>query len=160
MTSLKTILAAGTIGLTALVTSAHANNKDTVQLFYDFLSNPGSQSHAAAFKDASADNWESIGNYSGKNKSRDAFIGQLGRFDKLIPDLEWAVEDMIEDGNKIVVRSRATGTPVAPFFGVDGQGRSFEILTIDIHELEDGVIVRSYHVEDWAGALQQLRGGL
>jgi len=160
MTSLKTILAAGTIGLTALVTSAHANNKDTVQLFYDFLSNPGSQSHAAAFKDASADNWESIGNYSGKNKSRDAFIGQLGGFDKLIPDLEWAVEDMIEDGNKIVVRSRATGTPVAPFFGVDGQGRSFEILTIDIHELEDGVIVRSYHVEDWAGALQQLRGGL
>jgi hypothetical protein len=41
---------------------------------------------------------------------------------------------------------------------VNGEGRSFDILTIDIHELEDGVIVRTYHVEDWAGALQQLRG--
>jgi len=24
--------------------------------------------------------------------------------------------------------------------------------------LDDGVIVRTYHVEDWASALQQLRG--
>uniref|UniRef100_UPI003A938C71 ester cyclase n=1 Tax=Hoeflea sp. TaxID=1940281 RepID=UPI003A938C71 len=51
-----------------------------------------------------------------------------------------------------------TGTPVTPFFGVDGEGRSFDIMTIDIHELEDGVIARTYHVEDWAGALQQLSG--
>lgn len=63
---------------------------------------------------------------------------------------------MHQDGNFVTVRSRATGTPVAPFFGVDGEGRRFDILTIDIHELEDGVIVRSYHVEDWAGALRQL----
>ena len=65
---------------------------------------------------------------------------------------------MHQDGDTFVVRSRATGTPVAPFFGVDGQGRSFDIMTIDIHELEDGKIVRTYHVEDWAGALQQLAG--
>lgn len=58
----------------------------------------------------------------------------------------------------MIVRSRATGTPVAPFLGVDGQGRSFDIMTIDIHELEEGKIVRSHHVEDWAGALQQLSG--
>jgi hypothetical protein len=29
-------------------------------------------------------------------------------------------------------------------------------MSIDIHELEDGVIAPTYHVEDWAGALQQL----
>jgi predicted ester cyclase len=63
---------------------------------------------------------------------------------------------MHESGDFVTVRSRATGTPVAPFFGVDGEGRSFDIMTIDIHELADGKIVRSYHVEDWAGALQQL----
>ena len=57
-----------------------------------------------------------------------------------------------------VVRSRATGTPTGPLFGVDGNGRSFDILTIDIHTIEHGKITRSYHVEDWAGALQQLSG--
>lgn len=60
-------------------------------------------------------------------------------------------------GDKVVVRSRATGTPNGPLFGVDGKGKSFDILTIDIHTVEDGKIVRSYHLEDWAGALQQLK---
>ena len=65
---------------------------------------------------------------------------------------------MHQDGNTVIVRSRAAGTLVGPFFGVDGQGRSFDIMTIDIHTVEDGKIPRSYHVEDWAGALQQLSG--
>lgn len=82
----------------------------------------------------------------------------MGGMAKLVPDLNWAIEDMFEDDDKVVVRSRATGTPSGPFFGVDGQGRSFDIMTIDVHELEDGRIVRSYHVEDWAGALRQLSG--
>lgn len=75
-----------------------------------------------------------------------------------MPDLTWAVQEMHESGNFVTVRSRVTGTPVAPFFGVDGEGRSFDIMTIDIHELVGGKIVRSSHVEDWAGALQQLSG--
>jgi predicted ester cyclase len=135
-----------------------ADDKQTVQKFYDLLSNPGSQERVEAFSGIIADNWESIGNYSGKNKSSDAFIGQMGGFAKLIPDLKWAVQDMHQDGDVIVVRSRATGTPVGPLFGVDGEGRGFDILTIDIHHIEDGKIVKTYHVEDWSTALRQLSG--
>ena len=144
--------------LATLATAAAADNTDTVQIFYDLLSNPGSSDHVAAFQDATSATWESLGDYSGKNKSREAFLGQMGGFAKLIPDLDWNVEAMHQNGNFVTVRSRATGTPVAPFFGVDGKGRGFDIMTIDIHELEDGKIVRSWHVEDWAGALQQLAG--
>ena len=46
----------------------------------------------------------------------------MGGMAKLVPDLNWAIEDMFEDDDKVVVRSRATGTPSGPFFGVDGQG--------------------------------------
>ncbi len=84
--------------------------------------------------------------------------GRWAVLPKLIPDLDWDVQAMHQDGNFVTVRSRATGTPTGPLFGVDGEGRSFDIMTIDIHELENGVIVRSYHVEDWSGALQQLAG--
>ncbi|MGB1010069.1 MAG: ester cyclase [Thiolinea sp.] len=139
--------------------SAMADDKATVQTFYDFLSNPASSAAAGAFKAATDDDWESIGDYSGKNKQRDQFIGQVsGFFAKLMPDLKWKPQEMLQDGNKVVVRSRATGTPKGPLFGVDGQGRSFDIMTIDIHTLENGKIVRSHHLEDWAGALQQLKG--
>lgn len=149
------------IALVAAMTfagAAMADDTATVQTFYDLLSNPSSQDHVVAFEASITDDWESVGDYSGVNKTREGFLGQIGGFGQLVPDLNWAVEAMHRDGNFVSVRSRATGTPVGPMFDVDGEGRSFDIMTIDIHELEDGKIARSYHVEDWAGALSQLSG--
>ena len=158
MNKSKSLVADASLVVASFGTAAVADNAQSVQTFYDLLSNPGSDSHVSAFVGATSDTWESVGDYSGQNKTRDAFLGQMGFFDKLIPNLEWTVEAMHQDGDFVTVRSRATGTPVGPLFGVDGQGRSFEILTIDIHELSDGKIIRSYHVEDWATALRQLAG--
>ena len=157
MTRLKTVLTATVLLIVPMTGSAAANDKPTVQKFYDFLSNPTSASHADALRTVVAADWKSIGDYSGKTKSRDAFIGQVGGFGKLIPDLNWAVEDMVQAGDRVVVRGRATGTPAGPMFGVDGKGKSFDIMSIDIHTIEGGKIVRTYHVEDWAGALRQLK---
>lgn len=158
MNKFKTLAAAASVAILSTASAAFADSKATVQVFYDLLSNPGSETHAAAFKEITSADWESVGDYSGKNKNRDAFLGQMGGFAKLLPDMNWAVEDMHDAGEFVTVRSRATGTPVAPFFGVDGQGRSFDIMTIDIHQIKDGKIVKTHHVEDWAGALQQLSG--
>lgn len=142
--------------LAIIASGASADDTATVTTFYDLLSNAGSAEHVSAFKAATSEDWTSTGDYSGSDKTREAFISQLGGFAQLMPDLNWAIQDIHQDGNTFVVRGRATGTPVAPFFGVDGEGRSFDIMTIDIHELQDGVIAKTYHVEDWAGALQQL----
>jgi len=159
MKYLKAVLTATILLFGLTMNSAIADEKATVQSFYDFLSNPASEEHTAAFMAGTAQSWQSIGDYSGKNKNRDEFVGQVsGFFAKLMPDLKWEVQEMIQAGDKVVVRSRATGTPNGPLFGVDGAGKSFDILTIDIHTLEDGKIVSSYHLEDWSGALQQLSG--
>ena len=155
------VLKAATLGL-ALVAlpmsgAAMADDKKTVQAFYDFLSNPASKDHGGKFKTVIADDWQSIGDYSGKSKSGDELVGQMGGFAKLIPDLNWAVEEIIQSDNRVVVRGKATGTPQGPLFGVDGKGKSFEIMSIDIHTIEGGKITRTHHVEDWAGALRQLK---
>ena len=128
-----------------------------VQAFYDFFSNPGSEAYADKFRAATDANWESVGNYSGKNKTREQLIVQLAGFAKLIPDLNWEVVEVIEQGNRVVVRGRATGTPAGPLFGVDGKGNSFDIMSIDIHTIDGGKITRTHHIEDWAGALNQLK---
>lgn len=65
------------LALAAGATLAFAGEKDTVAVFYDLLSNPGSESHAAAFQEAKTEGWESVGDYSGQNKTREAFLGQL-----------------------------------------------------------------------------------
>ena len=158
MTFTERLTSTAAAALMVTATSVAAGEKETVAVFYELLSIPGSAELVEEFKDVTLESWESIGNYTGKNKTREAFLGQIGGFAQLMPDLDWDVQAMHQDGNFVTVRSRATGTPVATLFGVDGEGRSFDILTIDIHELEDGKIVRTYHVEDWATALQQLAG--
>ena len=157
MRFVRTLVAALALFAFPIGTAALADDKAMVQTFYDYLSNPGSKSHARTFRSNVASTWASIGDYSGKTKSADAFIGQLGGFAKLIPDLNWKVEEMVQAGNRVIVRGRASGTPKGPLFGVDGKGKGFEIMSIDIHTIENGKITKTFHVEDWAGALRQLK---
>ena len=81
-----------------------------------------------------------------------AFLGQA------VPDLSWEPQEIVAlDDGRFVVRGLATGTPVAPFFGVEPPtGRRFEIMSIDILTLEAGKITHIYHLEDWTSAIAQL----
>jgi predicted ester cyclase len=66
---------------------------------------------------------------------------------------------MIAEGNQVVVRSLASGTPKGNFMGVEVDGtKSFKTMTIDIHTVENGQVVAVHHLEDWATAMKQLQG--
>ena len=99
MNAIRRTIAAASLGLTVLATSAAADDMASVQTFYDLLSNPGSETHVAAFLSATSETWESVGDYSGENEGRDGFVGQMGFFSQLIPDLDWSVQAMHQDGD-------------------------------------------------------------
>jgi steroid delta-isomerase-like uncharacterized protein len=63
------------------------------------------------------------------------------------PDFDIRVEDIIQDGNKVVVRSTITGTQQQALAGLPATGRSMRIQAVDIHEIENGKIVRTWHTE-------------
>lgn len=89
---------------------------------------------------------------------REAFINQVIGMGKSIPDLRWDVKDMLVGGNRVIVRSIASGTPQGQFMGVPVAGnKSFSISAIDIHTIVDGKSVTAHHVEDWADAMRQLK---
>jgi predicted ester cyclase len=104
-----------------------------------------------------ADNFQSKGSVEVKGKEQ--LIGQIGYFWKLVPDLKWEIQEMIAEGNQVVVRSLASGTPKGNFMGVEADGtKSFKTMTIDIHTVENGQVVAVHHLEDWATAIKQLQG--
>jgi len=140
---------------------AHANDamKSVVEPFYTKILTRASGADITATADTIiSKDWRSIGDYSGKTKSREEFVKQITGFGQLIPDMTWKIEEMVFSGNRVIVRGRASGTPKGPMFGIDGKGKSWEIMSIDIHTVEDGKIVTSYHVEDWSSAIRQLKG--
>ena len=55
-----------------------------------------------------------------------------------------------EEGAKYVHVGVVTGTPVAPFLGVDPPtGRSFKVMSLDVHWVVDGKIRESWLVTEW-----------
>jgi predicted ester cyclase len=148
-------------GLLAVVAPAAAHaaegDADVVRAFYERLLSaaaaPDLAQRAAAVL---APDWRSFGN-NDTGVDAATFVRNVQSVGQIIPNLHWEVVEMTAAGDCYVVRGRATGTPAQPFMGVAPTGHSFNIMSIDIHTVRDGHIVQSYHVEDWAGAVRQLR---
>lgn len=88
--------------------------------------------------------------------NRDEVIAGIGQRLKSVPDLKWEIREVLVSGNQVTVRGEATGTPAGEFMGAPHTGKSFKLMSIDVHTLEGGKLVRSYHIEDWLGAVRQL----
>ncbi len=119
----------------------------------------GDTTPAAVLEKILADSFQSINSQETKDKA--TLIKQVGFFWQLIPNLVWDPQDVVigVDGKKVVVRSVATGSPKGNFMGLQLDGsRSFKIDTTDIHEIDNGQIVRVHHLEDWATGIKQLKG--
>lgn len=72
------------------------------------------------------------------------------------PDLSIKIQEILKDGNKVIVRSEISGTQRSTLMGFPSKGRKLAIQAIDIHELSDGKIMRTWHTEDWLTGLHQL----
>lgn len=131
--------------------------KNLVKPFYDFLNNPTDTATAENAKNAFEHDWKTY--YSNNDyKGLEETIKKISYIGKLVPNLTWEIKQLTVAGNTITVRSEATGKPTQEFFGVPHTGGHFKIMAIDIHHVSSaGKIKTSYHVEDWAGAIKQLK---
>jgi predicted ester cyclase len=72
------------------------------------------------------------------------------------PDLHITVEDVIEEGDKIVTRNTVTGTHEGEYMGVPPTGRSVTYNEIFIARLTGGRIAETWGVVDVLSQLRQL----
>lgn len=135
----------------------HDQARALIAPFYDALNTPSSRDVRALVESVADPDWRSFSG-EGVSKGREEFIQQVMGFGKAIPNLCWDVRQVITDGEHIVVRSEARGTPAGDFMGVPHGGRSFAVMAIDVHTVSNGRLIRAHHVEDWASALRQLKG--
>jgi hypothetical protein len=88
--------------------------------------------------------------------TREEVIAGIGPRLKAIPDLKWEIKEVLVSGNRVTVRGEATGTPAGELMGTPTNGKSFKLMSLDVHTFEGGKIARTYHVEDWQGAFRQM----
>ena len=91
----------------------------------------------------------------GKGAPRAMMTMMRGAF----PDFHARVEELLEDGDKVIARVRFSGTHRGEFMGIPATGKRFDIAVIDIIEFRDGKGVAHWGVMDMAGMMEQLGVG-
>lgn len=165
MTFLRTLstlaaLAVLSIGNAQAQSLTEAQARAAIAPFYDALNVMPGKDAAALVMQATGEGWLSCQGSKDDCKPREAVAKTIAGIGKGIPNLKWEIKELIVSGNQVVVRGEGSGTPAGDFMGVPHAGKSFTILAIDIHTIENGKMVgKTFHVEDWMGATRQLRVG-
>ena len=150
--------AVAAIGLSASLARAEISAeaaRASVAPFYKALSAEFAKDSPELIRQSTAPQWMSC---RGNDicVSRDEVLAGMGQRLKSVPDLKWEIKEILVSGNHVIVRGEATGTPAGEFMGAPYTGKSFKLMSIDVHTLEGGKMVRTYHIEDWLGAVRQL----
>jgi len=71
-------------------------------------------------------------------------------------DLDFTVEDLVAEGDKVAFRWTISGTHVGEWMGIPPTGKRVTWSGIGIHRIVDGKIVESWDMVDNLGLMQQL----
>ena len=76
----------------------------------------------------------------------------------VVPDLHVTIEDMVAEGDTVVVRNTWRGTHTGPFLGLPPTGRPFVLKGMVMWRLRDGKIAERWATLDQWGLRRQLTG--
>jgi steroid delta-isomerase-like uncharacterized protein len=100
--------------------------------------------------DFQAHTWPSTGH------PKDDLKGAIDRTSKGLADAEFAIEDMIAEGDRVAVRLTAAATQVGPMMGMPATNKRYSIGEIHIFRIRDGKFVEHWHQFDQMGMMKQL----
>jgi predicted ester cyclase len=76
-----------------------------------------------------------------------------------VPDWRVTIDDLVSEGDKVVVRWTGRGTHLGEWNGASPTGRPVSTTGIDIERFVDGQIVQEDGEVDMLGFLRQIEGG-
>ena len=80
----------------------------------------------------------------------------VAQFRSAVPDYHVINDEILVAGDRVAVHSTVRGTHRGAFFGVPATGRPVTLRTCDFHRIAGGVIVATWHLEDFFAFLQQV----
>jgi steroid delta-isomerase-like uncharacterized protein len=80
----------------------------------------------------------------------------LGMFRAAFPDLQFTADEMIAEGDKVVVRGTMAGTHKGEFMGIPPTNKSFQVQFIDIVEIREGKATAHWGQTDQGAMMEQL----
>ena len=127
-------------------------NKDIARRYYEEVLNGGDVDALDELVVLDYDEHDPLpGQGTGRQGIKDRVRMLRGAFDP-----RFTIQDLVAEGDKVVVRWTNTGTHVGEFMGIAATGRPYAIAGIDIHRIQDGRLAEHWHVVDLFSQMQQL----
>ncbi len=86
-----------------------------------------------------------------------AFRDYYAAIRSAVPDARYEVDDLIAEGDRVVVRWRMVGTHKGAFLGIAPTGRPIVLKGIAIYRVEGGKLMERWVVSDVYGALEEIQ---
>jgi steroid delta-isomerase-like uncharacterized protein len=129
-----------------------ADVADVVRRFYE----PFRSGDTSIYDEILAQDWIDLPLGPGQQQGPAGMAGQIAAFRHAMPDYDVTHEDLIVQGDKVAVRNTVSGTHQGAFMGIQPTGKHIEMRTMDVHQVRDGKIIATWHLEDFAGLMAQL----
>lgn len=84
------------------------------------------------------------------------YLEIIGMMRSGFPDIQWTLEEMIAEGDKVAVRFTMRGTHQGAFFGVPPTGNKISAKAMNFYRLSGGQIVEEHGQPDLLSLLQQI----
>lgn len=86
----------------------------------------------------------------------EGFRASVAVLRRMFADLRFEVDDVIEGGDRVVIRCRMTGRHVGQFLGFAGTGRRFSANHIHIFRVVDGKVHEHWACRDDLGMMREV----
>ncbi|BCX03464.1 MAG: hypothetical protein KatS3mg053_1402 [Candidatus Roseilinea sp.] len=92
----------------------------------------------------------------GEGPGRAGMAANIQAIRTAFPDVRFEAEQILAEGDRVVVRWRATGTHRSEFIGIPATGQTSVTTGMTMYRIANGQIVESWNNWDALGMMQQL----
>lgn len=96
-----------------------------------------------------------VPSFSGSATGPEAYKSQIHMYLKAYPDLQFTIEDLIAEGDRVACCWTISGTHQGEFMGVPATGKRVSWDGVTIHQITNGKIMDSNVTMDTWGLMQQ-----
>ena len=128
-------------------------NKALARRFLEEVVNEGNQALA---DELVAEDFVDHNPLPGLPPGKEGFIRSFGVFRAAFPDLAYAIQDLIGEDDKVVVRWTATGTHRGELMGIPPTETRIATTGVDIFRVADGKLAELWLSWDQLGMMEQL----
>ena len=84
------------------------------------------------------------------------YLAIIGMMRSGFPDVQWTLEEMVAENDKVAARFIMKGKHQGTFFGVPPTGKPIKVQAMNLYRFANGQITEEYGQPDLLGLLQQI----